>query len=242
MGPRRTTLTYSSEDAAPVAEQKVYVYYCKYSGKHALTTDANLSEAPRRATDHALVVDTMKHTVKLHAIDGGTKFIRRSGGKVEKQYRLSVGGLPFGYRTEPEGRYIYIFDDALTTYSAEEGGRIERAPVPPCITYANRIPPKTQIVLDLDTRGKKPGIIKITADNVRLQLTQPVASPEANDELLELLRSALGVRLGALAITHGDSSRSKLLLVDGMRPEAAFTKLKAARLPVRPRYLFHRGR
>eukprot|EP00887_Chlorella_sp_A99_P001188 scaffold14.g1188.t1 len=176
--------------ASSPPRRDVYVYYCKYSGKHALTTDANLSEAPRRATDHALVVDTMKHTVKLHAIDGGT-----NGGKVEKQYRLSVGGLPFGYRTEPEGRYIYIFDDALTTYSA--GGWL---------------------------------------------LTQPVASPEANDELLELLRSALGVRLGALAITHGDSSRSKLLLVDGMRPEAAFTKLKAARLPVRPRYLFHRGR
>ena len=77
MGPRRTTLTYSSEDAAPVVEEKVYVYYCKYSGKHALTTDCNLSQAPRRRTDHALVIDTQQHTVKLYTTDGGSKFIKR---------------------------------------------------------------------------------------------------------------------------------------------------------------------
>ena len=43
-------------------------------------------------------------------------------GEVEKQYRLNMGSLPIGYRSEPEGgRFIYILDDALTTYSAGGG-------------------------------------------------------------------------------------------------------------------------
>lgn len=78
MGPRRTTLTFSSEDAGPLKEAAVFLYYCKYSGKHVLTTDCDLSKAPRRRTDHSLVIDTTKHTVRLYnTSDGGEKLIRR---------------------------------------------------------------------------------------------------------------------------------------------------------------------
>lgn len=69
---------YSSEDVGPVVGDKpLYVYYCKYSGKHALTTDCNLSRAPRRGADHALVLDTQHHLVKLYTQDGGAKLLRR---------------------------------------------------------------------------------------------------------------------------------------------------------------------
>ena len=67
------------------------------------------------------------------------------------------------------------------------------------------------------------------------QVTQAIASPGSNDELLELLRNALGVRLGALALTRGESSRHKLLLVDGLQPEAVYRKLKGALMPVNRR-------
>lgn len=56
---------------------QVFVYYCKNSGKHAVTTNCNLNKAPRRATDHALVVDTQQYTVKLYTTDGGVKYIKR---------------------------------------------------------------------------------------------------------------------------------------------------------------------
>lgn len=39
--PKRATLTYSSEDANTLQDNQVFVYYCKYSGKHALTTGAS---------------------------------------------------------------------------------------------------------------------------------------------------------------------------------------------------------
>lgn len=35
--PKRTTLTFTSENAPKVETSKLYVYYCKYSGKHAFT-------------------------------------------------------------------------------------------------------------------------------------------------------------------------------------------------------------
>lgn len=67
MGPRRTTLTYSSETAIGDApETKVFVYYCKYTGKHVLTTECNLKTAPRRSKDHSIYVDTKKYTTRVY--------------------------------------------------------------------------------------------------------------------------------------------------------------------------------
>ncbi len=63
-----------------VGDKPLYVYYCKYSGKHALTTDCNLAAAPRRRTDHAIVLDTQAHLAKLYTSDGGTKLLRRRWG------------------------------------------------------------------------------------------------------------------------------------------------------------------
>ena len=43
---------------------QVYVYYCQYSGRHALTTSCNLNRAPKRRTDGARVIDTQKDKVR----------------------------------------------------------------------------------------------------------------------------------------------------------------------------------
>lgn len=68
-----------------------------------------------------------------------------------------------------------------------------------------------------------------------MQVTQAATSPAANDELMETLRSALGVRLGALAISRGESARTRLLVVNGLKPNAVYNKLKGAQLPVNRR-------
>ena len=51
--PKRTTLTYSSEDALADDEQQLHVYYCKYSGRHVLTTTCDLRRAPKRRYEHS---------------------------------------------------------------------------------------------------------------------------------------------------------------------------------------------
>ncbi len=36
--PKRQTILYTSNDAPRAEGAQLYVYYCKYSGKHAFTT------------------------------------------------------------------------------------------------------------------------------------------------------------------------------------------------------------
>lgn len=38
--PKRSTLTFSSEDAPPSDDDLLHVYYCKYSGQHCFITGA----------------------------------------------------------------------------------------------------------------------------------------------------------------------------------------------------------
>lgn len=74
------------------------MYYCKFSGKHALTTDCNLGRAPRRRSDSSRVIDTEKYTVRLYTAPGGVKVLQRKDSKFEKQYRQLIGKLPIAYR------------------------------------------------------------------------------------------------------------------------------------------------
>lgn len=210
-------------------------YYCKYSGRHALTTDCNLSAAPRRRADHSLVVDTAKFTAKLYTSDGGVKLLRRRAGGVEKQYRVNVGKLPVGYRTEPEGRYLYLLDDALTTYSADEGGAgggSGAPPVPPCIVAT---PAGTKVSLEIEDRGPRHVVLKISADHVRVQIKQAVSNTTATEEILEYMRSVLGVKLAAMELTRGESPRHKMLHVAGEAPDAVFSKLQKALKKINPK-------
>lgn len=59
--PKRATLTFSSDDALHVKSQELHVFYCKYSGQHAMTTDCDLTRvgAFQVASTLLAVVDPM---------------------------------------------------------------------------------------------------------------------------------------------------------------------------------------
>lgn len=224
--PRRATLTYSSEDAPTVGESKVYVYYCKYSGQHTLTTNCNLSKAPRRRTDGARVIDTKVYTVKLYTVDGGSKVIRRHGGNCEKQYRFTIGILPVAYKTEPDGRYLYILENAVTSYSSQDPAQGASPPVPPCILPLDK--DTTQVSLEIDDRADKPQIIKISADHVRIEIAGAITAIETNEEILEFMRALLAVRLSQMSLIRGESTRHKLLMIQKVKPSDVYAKLQKA--------------
>ncbi|KAK9795516.1 hypothetical protein WJX73_003528 [Symbiochloris irregularis] len=228
MGPRRTTLTFSSDDAPaqPSGDRQIHVYYCKYSGKHALTTDCDLGGAPRRRTDSSRVIDTEKFTVRLYTTDGGVKVLQRRDGRFEKQYRQLVGKLPVAYRAQPEARFLYIFDGALTAYSPEDREGGGAAPVPPCILAVGQN--TTQVALDIDDRSNQLKLVKISADYVRVQMSISIASDGAGEELLEFFRALLGMRMADLSLKRGEGTRQKLLLLRGISPAAVFDKMQAA--------------
>lgn len=146
---------------------------------------------------------------------------------MEKQYRLNIGKLPIGYKTEPTGRYLYILDNALTTYSASEGiADGERAPVPPCIVASNE--GGTIVSLEIEDRGPRRLVLKISADFVRIQIKQSMQSSGAIEELLDFVRNILGVRLSQLTLEKGASPRHKHLIIYGLLPESVFEKFNEA--------------
>lgn len=224
--PRRATLTYSSEDALAAQTEQVYVYYCKYSGLHTLTTNCNLSKAPRRRTDGSRVIDTRTFTAKLYTSDGGNKLIKRQSGAIEKQYRYNIGKLPVAYRTEPDGRFLYILEDAVSSYSSHDPAQGNSPPVPPCISALDK--DTTQVSLEIDDRADKPAIMKISADHVRMEIVHAITAPETNEEILEVMRAILAVRLSQMSLIRGESTRHKLLMVQKVKPADIYQRLQKA--------------
>lgn len=188
-----------------------------------MTTDCNLFSAPRRKTDHSIVIDTTTFSVKLYAESGGVKFLKRKSGAIEKQYRLQIGAVPIAYRSEPNGRYLYVLDNALTTGNV--GALVEgKPPVPPCIQFSAK-KNQTKVCVELEDRGSKQAILKISADAVRVQLEQSMQSLSVVEELLDYMRLVLGAKLSDMSIEDGDTPRDKLLVVKGMTGEQVFGKL-----------------
>jgi len=152
---------------------------------------------------------------------------RRAEGELEKQLRYhTAAGLPFAYRTEPEGRYLYILPDALTSYAkgAGGGGQGSNVPVPPCIQRLRG--DSVQVALQLEERQKAAALLSISADAVGVAVTRAASAAAA--ELLELLAKALGVRQQTLQVMKGWSDRSRMLLVAGLTPQQVHTALQAA--------------
>nr|MCL8600420.1 hypothetical protein [Proteus mirabilis] len=136
--PKRTTHTYSSEDAAPDGpDSDLFVYYCKHCGSHVLITDTHLQKMPKRKTDRSYALDKKKHLARLNVEHAGKVLLKRGEGKLEKQYRMNClnCGLLVCYRAEEDletASFIYVVDGALSTIAAETNP--QDAPVPPCIS------------------------------------------------------------------------------------------------------------
>lgn len=69
---------------------------------------------------------------------------------------------------------------------------------------------------------------QLSSDFVRVEITGSITATDSSQEILELLRTLLAVRLGQLSLARGQSTRHKLVLVEGMSPETAFEKLQKA--------------
>ena len=70
---------------------QVYVYYCQYSGRHALTTSCNLNGAPKRRTDGARVIDTQKDKVRGRGV-GGRGLLCGASSMLADCWQASTGG------------------------------------------------------------------------------------------------------------------------------------------------------
>ncbi|KAJ7539342.1 hypothetical protein O6H91_11G087800 [Diphasiastrum complanatum] len=231
--PKRTTHTYSSEDAAPDGpESDLFVYYCKHCGTHVLITDTQLQKMPKRKTDKSYVLDKMKHLARLNITEAGKQLLKRGEGKVEKQFRMNCSGcgLFVCYRAEEElevAPYLYVVDGALSSVAAETNP--QDAPVPPCISQIEG--GLVQVAIEVEDRAQRSAITRVNADDVRVTVTAPAARGEANNELLEYMGKVLGLRLTQMTLQRGWNNKSKLLVVEDLTVREVYEKLLVAVQP-----------
>ncbi|OEL17461.1 UPF0235 protein [Dichanthelium oligosanthes] len=225
--PKRTTHTYSSEDALPEGpESDLFVYYCKHCASHVLITGTTqidvtldsqnrlLRKMPKRKTDRAHVLDKAKHLSRLNVKESGKVMLKRGEGKLEKQFRMSCVGcdLFVCYRSEEDlelAPFIYVVDGALSSVAAETNPH--DAPVPPCITQLEG--GLVQVAIEVEDRAQRSAITRVNADDVRVTVAAPAARGEANSELLEFMGKVLGLRLTQMTLQRGWNNKSKLLIV-----------------------------
>eukprot|EP01023_Acetabularia_acetabulum_P065017 TRINITY_DN8557_c0_g1_i1.p3 TRINITY_DN8557_c0_g1~~TRINITY_DN8557_c0_g1_i1.p3 ORF type:complete len:237 (+),score=29.73 TRINITY_DN8557_c0_g1_i1:134-844(+) len=228
--PKRATLTYTSEDPSHLkGHLQLFVYYCRYSGQLALTTDCDLEKLPRRRTDCSHILDTNTHMLKLYTQrQQQPTFVQRTDGEIERQYRenLMQGDLPIGYWSEEDGQFFYIFPDSVTVM--EHGSKcpdMYSDPVPPCIL------PKLEGGCRMRLKQEKTGktaLNRVTAEAVYFQSQNPIQEDAGCSEVLGLVGKALGVGAALLSVDEnvrvGDDS--VLLLINVMSPEQVYAKLK----------------
>ncbi|RZC70015.1 hypothetical protein C5167_050156 [Papaver somniferum] len=231
--PKRTTHTYSSEDAAPDGpESDLFVYYCKHCGSHVLITDTQLQKMPRRKTDRSSVLDKQKYLARLNISEAGKVLLKRGEGKLEKQFRMAcIGcGLFVCYRSEEDlesATFIYVVDAALSSVAAETNP--QDAPVPPCISQLEG--GLVQVAIEVEDRAQRSAITRVNADDVRVAVAAPAARGEANNELLEFMGKVLSLRLSQMTLQRGWNSKSKLLVVEDLSAREVYEKLLEAVQP-----------
>ncbi|CAN6223012.1 unnamed protein product, partial [Urochloa humidicola] len=231
--PKRTTHTYSSEDALPEGpESDLFVYYCKHCASHVLITDTQLQKMPKRKTDRAHVLDKAKHLSRLNVKESGKVMLKRGEGKLEKQFRMSCVGcdLFVCYRSEEDlehAPFIYVVDGALSSVAAETNPH--DAPVPPCITQLEG--GLVQVAIEVEDRAQRSAITRVNADDVRVTVAAPAARGEANSELLEFMGKVLGLRLTQMTLQRGWNNKSKLLIVEDLSARQVYEKLLEAVQP-----------
>lgn len=231
--PKRTTHTYSSEDAAPDGpESDLYVYYCKHCGSHVLITDTQLQKMPKRKTDKAYVLDRNKHLARLNVLEAGKHLLKRGEGMVERQFRMKCTGceLFVCYRSEEDletAPLLYITDGALSSVAAETNP--QDAPVPPCISQLEG--GLVQVAIEVEDRAQRSAITRVNADDVRVTVAAPAARGEANNELLEYMGKVLGLRLTQMTLQRGWNNKSKLLVVEDLTVREVYEKLLVAVQP-----------
>lgn len=76
------------------------------------------------------------------------------------------------------------------------------------------------IKVKVEPRSSKRKITGLQGDALKIKLTSPPVEGKANEELIEFLSGAFGIRKSAIRIARGGSSKHKMIELSGLPPEA----------------------
>ena len=77
-------------------------------------------------------------------------------------------------------------------------------------------------------RAKKSAVVGVHGDALDVSIAAPPVDGAANDELVRFLAKAIGVPKSAVAVVRGESSRNKLVEVQGVAAEDVRARLAEA--------------
>jgi uncharacterized protein (TIGR00251 family) len=72
------------------------------------------------------------------------------------------------------------------------------------------------IEVKVEPRSSKKGISGVMENVVRVKLTAPPVGGEANEQLIEVMSEATGVRKSDIRIVRGQSSKKKVIEIRGV--------------------------
>jgi uncharacterized protein (TIGR00251 family) len=95
--------------------------------------------------------------------------------------------------------------------------------------WCSAVPGGLRLAVQIQPNAKQSGVVGVFDDALKLRLRAQPIEGKANAALVTFLAQALGVPRSAVSITHGLTSKRKLVLVlaPGMAPEAAVARLSA---------------
>ncbi len=70
--------------------------------------------------------------------------------------------------------------------------------------------------MKVEPRSSKRCIAGVHGDALKVKLTSPPVEGKANEDLIEFLADVLGVRKSSIKIVQGQSSKQKVVEVDGI--------------------------
>jgi len=73
-----------------------------------------------------------------------------------------------------------------------------------------------RIEIKVEPRGSKKAIAGVLGNSLKVKLTAPPVEGAANEQLIELLADAFGVKKSAVRIVRGQSSKNKLVEIAGL--------------------------
>ena len=89
------------------------------------------------------------------------------------------------------------------------------------------VPGGVRLRLRVQPRASRTEVAGTHGDAIRVRLTAPPVDGAANEALVRFLAERLGVSRAAVRVVSGDTSRSKVVEVEGVGPDAARARLLA---------------
>ncbi|GAY51058.1 hypothetical protein CUMW_131350 [Citrus unshiu] len=229
--PKRTTHTYSSEDAAPDGpDSDLFVYYCKHCGSHVYVR-GYLSYGEKKPS-FVYVVDGALSTVAAETNPQDAPvppcISQLEGGLVQVAIEVEDRAQRSAITSK---LFVNFFFISMFCVAMLDTVMLLMVCVPVHVAQLCRVRSSGSERHLYCTSLRSLELKGVNADDVRVTVAAPAARGEANNELLEFMGKVLSLRLSQMTLQRGWNNKSKLLVVEDLSARQVYEKLLEAVQP-----------